>query len=112
MMKLGLQHRGFHEFVADPCVFIKSAGSQNPGTGSTETTCDHHTNERTTRFISRLSDIIVLVYLNDCIILSCDKISIELFIDSLKHGPEGFDFTDEGSMYKYLAVNIVTAVSG
>ena len=88
------------------CVFIKSAGSQNPGTGSTETTCDHHTNEHTARFISKSSDIIVLVYVDDCIILSRDKISIELFIASLKHGLEGFDFTNEGTMDKYLGVNI------
>ena len=106
MLKSGLQHRGFHKSVADPCVFIKSVGSQNPGTGSIETTCDHHTNEPTARFISKSSDIIVLVYVDDCIILSRDKISIELFIASLKHGPEGFDFTNEGTMDKYLGVNI------
>ena len=47
VLKTWLQHRGFHKSVADPCVFIKSAGSQNPSTGSTETTCDHHTNEHT-----------------------------------------------------------------
>ncbi len=29
-----------------------------------------------------------------------------MFIDSLKFGPEKFDFTDEGSMDKYLGVDI------
>ena len=29
-----------------------------------------------------------------------------MFIESLKYGPEGFDFTDEGSMDKYLGVDI------
>ncbi len=29
-----------------------------------------------------------------------------MFIDSLKFGPENFDFKDEGSMDKYLGVDI------
>ena len=44
--------------------------------------------------------------MDDCIILSRDKASIQLFIESLKHGPEKFIFTDEGSMDKYLGVDI------
>ena len=43
-------------------------------------------------------DTIVLVYVNDCILLSQNKTTIDEFITSLKNGPEIFEFTDEGSM--------------
>ena len=41
-------------------------------------------------FLESSSDIIVLVYVDDCIILSRDKRSIVSFIDTLTHGPERF----------------------
>jgi hypothetical protein len=52
------------------------------------------------------SDAIVLVYVDDCIILSRDKKSIQSLINSLKLGPEEFAFIDEGSIDKYLGVEI------
>ena len=51
-------------------------------------------------------DMIVLVYVDDCILLSQNKTTIDDFITSLKNGPEGFEFTDEGSMERYLGVEI------
>ena len=48
----------------------------------------------------------MLVYIDDCIIISQNKISIDMFIDSLKFVPEKFDFADEVSMDKYLGVDI------
>ena len=57
-------------------------------------------------FKTSSSDVIVLVYVDDCIILSRDKKSIQSFIDCLKLGPEEFAFTDEGSIDKYLGVEI------
>ena len=51
-------------------------------------------------------DIIVLCYVDDCIILSRDKITIEKFVESLKHGPKNFDFTDEGDLSKYLGIDV------
>eukprot|EP00985_Skeletonema_marinoi_P008914 scaffold4076_cov147-Skeletonema_marinoi.AAC.1 len=59
-----------------------------------------------TRFRSQSSNVIVLVYVDDCIIIGQDNLSIDLFIESLTHGPEKFAFTDEGSIDKYLGVNI------
>ena len=44
--------------------------------------------------------------MDDCIILGRNKLSIDRFIATLKHGPEKFAFTDEGSIDKYLGVNI------
>ena len=58
------------------------------------------------KFIESSLDIIVLVYVDYCIILSRDKNPIASFIDTLTHGPERFEFTDEGSMEKYLGVDI------
>jgi hypothetical protein len=63
-------------------------------------------NSRIENFRKTSSDIIVLVYVDDCIILSRDKKSIADFIDTLTHGPEKFAFTDEGSIDKYLGVEI------
>ena len=51
-------------------------------------------------------DMIVLTYVDDCILLSPKKETIDAFILSLKNGPENFVFTDEGSMEKYLGVDI------
>ena len=56
--------------------------------------------------IESSSDIIVLVYVDNSIILSRDKKLIASFIDTLTHGPERFEFTDEGSIDKYLVEDI------
>ena len=63
-------------------------------------------NECIPHFKLQTSDIVVLVYVNDCIILSRGKKTIELFVNSLKHGPEEIDFTYEGLVDKYLGVDI------
>ena len=65
-------------------------------------------------FVESLSDpcvfigkpMIVLYYVDDCILISKDKSTIAYFIASLKHGSENFEFTDEGSMRTYLGVDI------
>ena len=51
-------------------------------------------------------DMIFLTYVDDCILLSPKKETIDAFISSLKNGPEKFVFTDEGSIEKYLGVDI------
>ncbi len=48
----------------------------------------------------------MLVYVDDCIIISQNKSSIDKFIGSFKFGSEKVDFTDKGSMDKYLGVDI------
>lgn len=50
---------------------------------------------------------IVLVYVDDCIIISKKDSGIsKRLIKSLKDGNENFQFTDEGPLDKYLGVNI------
>ena len=51
-------------------------------------------------------DMIILVYVDDCILVSPSSAVIKAFIESLANGPEEFAFTDEGSMNKYLGVDI------
>ena len=61
-------------------------------------------------FISK--DMIILVYVDDCILISKDDISIPRFIKSLEEGPENFVFTDEGSLESYLGVSMVKLPDG
>ena len=55
-------------------------------------------------FISK--DMIILVYVDDCILLSKDELLMKTFVQSLKDGDENFDFTEEGILENYLGVNI------
>jgi len=48
----------------------------------------------------------VLVYVDNCILVSKDPSVVEQFIQSLKDGKENFDFTDKGSMSSYLGVDV------
>lgn len=50
--------------------------------------------------------MIILVYVDDCVLVSQSGDVIKAFIDSLSNGPERFAFTDEGSMENYLGVDI------
>ena len=116
MLKTALQLRSFTESVAEPCVFIKGSVTSAPK-NSENTNAPGINNARsgaTSRvhrpviedFKCECKDIIVLTYVDDCIILSRDKFTMEKFVDSLKHGPENFDFTDEGDLSKYLGIDI------
>ena len=60
----------------------------------------------TKNFLHKSSDILVLVYVDYCIILSRDQKLIDMFINTLKYGPKIFAFTDEGSLHQYLGVEI------
>ena len=51
-------------------------------------------------------NMVILVYVDDCVLVSKSSDVINEFIDSLKNGSEQFVFTDEGSMDKYLGVDI------
>ena len=55
-------------------------------------------------FISE--DMIILVYVDDCILISKEEFTIAKFIDSMKDTSEGFEFTEEGTMNAYLGVDI------
>ena len=122
MLKKGLELRGFKESVADPCVFIKGVAQDNSSTSdatfantsNVSNEVPHSmpkgnaspANDVIAHFRDAASNVIVLVYVDDCIIIAPDKLSIDRFINSLTHGPEKFAFTDEGSIDKYLGVNI------
>ena len=55
-------------------------------------------------FISK--DMIILVYVDNCILISKEDFTIKKFIDSMKYTPEGFEFTEEGTMNEYLGADI------
>ena len=46
------------------------------------------------------------MYVGGCIILSRDQKSIDIFINTLKYGPEIFVFTGKGLLHQYLGVEI------
>ena len=56
--------------------------------------------------------LIILVYVDDCILISKDDIAIPQFIKSLDDEPENFVFTDEGSLESYLGVSMVKLPDG
>ena len=145
-LKRSLRIRGFHESVADPCVFIKNgttkdedvniappanSGSETmqtrnedvniapPGNSGSETMQNFPSDQSPQlgssgdddksiieQFRKSSGSIIVLTYVDDCIILARDRKTITKFIATLKYGPEKFDFTDEGTLSKYLGVDI------
>ena len=50
--------------------------------------------------------MIILVYVDDCILISKEDFTIQKFIDYMKDTPEGFEFTEEGTMNAYLGLVI------
>ena len=55
-------------------------------------------------FISK--DMIILVYVDDCILISKEDLVIRKFISSFKAGTEDLLFTEEGTINSYLGVDI------
>ena len=54
----------------------------------------------------------VLTYVDDCIIVGTSTKAIDALIHSLRHGQEGFNLTDEGSIDKFLGVEITDRPNG
>ncbi|MCP4094802.1 MAG: hypothetical protein GY748_01030 [Planctomycetaceae bacterium] len=50
--------------------------------------------------------MIMFVYVDDCIIISDSIARIDVLIHSLMNGPEKFVLTDEGTLDKFLGINI------
>ena len=48
--------------------------------------------------------MIILTYVDDCILISNKKETLDQFIRSLANCIEKFEFTDEGAIDKYLGV--------
>ncbi len=51
--------------------------------------------------------MIILTYVNDCIIIGTSMKSIDTFIRSMQHRKENFILTDEGDVNKFLGIEIV-----
>jgi len=51
-------------------------------------------------------NIVLLTYVDDCIIISPSRESIDRLISSMQSGPENFKLTDEGGVNKLLGVEI------
>ena len=49
---------------------------------------------------------IVLVYVDDCIVISHDSKVIDRFITSMQTGPENFKLTDDGDLARFLGVEM------
>jgi hypothetical protein len=52
------------------------------------------------------ANMVILVYVDDCILIRKSTDIIKVHVESLTHGPEKFEFTDESTMDKYLGVDI------
>ena len=50
--------------------------------------------------------MIILTYLDDCILISNKKETLDRFIHSLANGIKNFEFTDEVAIDKYLGVEM------
>ena len=50
--------------------------------------------------------MIVLTYVDDCIIVGNDMKQIDAFVKSMQNGPENFILTDEGDIDKFLGIEI------
>ena len=51
-------------------------------------------------------NMVLLTYVDDCIIIGPSKASINRFITSMHTGPENFKLTDEGDVNKFLGIEI------
>ena len=50
--------------------------------------------------------MIILTYVDDCILIANKKETLYQFIHSLANGIKSFEFTDEGAIDKYLGVEV------
>jgi hypothetical protein len=51
-------------------------------------------------------NMVLLAYVDSCIIISPSRNSIDRLISSMQSGPENFKLTDKGGVNKYLGVKI------
>ena len=53
-----------------------------------------------------VNGMIILTYVDDCIIVGPSMENINRFVDSMKNGDENFVLTDEGDINKFLGIEI------
>ncbi len=51
-------------------------------------------------------NMVLITYVDDCIIIGPSKASIDCFITSIHTGPENFKLTDKGDVNKFLGIEI------
>ena len=56
--------------------------------------------------------MIVLTYVDDCIIIGMEMKAIDAFVASMQNGPEKFKLTDEGNIDKFLGIEIKNYPNG
>jgi hypothetical protein len=52
------------------------------------------------------------MHVDDCIIIGKSKANIDAFVYSMIHDPEKFDLTDEGTIDKFLGIEITQRENG
>ena len=52
------------------------------------------------------ANMILLIYVDDCIIFSPTMELIDRLVQLMHHGPENFKLTDEGDVKKFLGIEI------
>ena len=82
-LKTGLMDRDFVPSEIDPCLYLNKS-----------------------------KDMAVLTYVDDCIIVGKSMENIDAFVHSMIHGPEKFILTDEGSIDKFLGIEITQRENG
>jgi hypothetical protein len=50
--------------------------------------------------------MIIIIYVDDCIIVSSSMKDIKSFVKSMKDSPKEYVFTDEGDIHKFLGIEI------
>jgi hypothetical protein len=50
--------------------------------------------------------MIIITYIDDCIIIRDSMKDINTFVKTMKDGPKGYVLTDEGDIHKFLGVEI------
>ena len=50
--------------------------------------------------------MVILIYVDDCIIVGKDMSEIDAFVRSMQQGSKNFVLTDEGSIDKFLGIEI------
>ena len=50
--------------------------------------------------------MLIITYVDDCIIVGNSMLDINTFVESMKNGSEGFILTDEGDINKFLGIEI------
>ena len=58
-----------------------------------------------------LDKAIILIYVDNCIVISREDGYIDSFIKSLQNGPKNFESTEEGSLESYLGVKFIALES-